>query len=205
MWRLLPRTSVVRVGQDLAVPILFRFHQMSDSLFEVDREMVASPKLFSMRIIGAPAACKLNAEWHSRFPIIKWGNVVRNVHYVCYTADFNHVPYAVAIWSTPIAANRLKDGNKLLELRRMAICEYAPKNTATWMLAQMKKDIKQRFPDVIRLISYQDSEAHFGTIYKAANWQPVSTSTKGMDWKQTGRERNEAQSTAEKIRWEMNL
>jgi len=29
MWRLLPRTSVVREGQDLALPILFRVHPMS--------------------------------------------------------------------------------------------------------------------------------------------------------------------------------
>lgn len=176
-----------------------------NTLFDVNREYVSSPKLFTLREIRAIDACELNKEWHSRFPLIDWSNVVRNKHYVCYTADYKMIPYAVAIWSTPIAANRLKDGNLLLELRRMAICEFAPKNTATWMLSQMKKDIAQRFPDVIRLISYQDTEAHFGTIYKAANWIAKNESPSGMEWSDTGRKRNAAQSTASKVRWELDL
>ena len=49
-----------------------------------------------------------------------------------------------------------------------AIASDAPKYTATRMLSIMVKRIKKEFPDIVRLISYQDTEVHKGTIYKAA-------------------------------------
>ena len=64
-------------------------------------------------------ACKYNKKWHSKLPIIKPSNVTRNTHYVCYGASCNNWCYAVAIWSSPIAQNRFKDGKTILELRRM--------------------------------------------------------------------------------------
>ena len=64
--------------------------------------------------INIHLACQLNNVWHSRLPIIRWSNVVRNTHYICYGAGFDGKWYAVGIWSTPIAANRLKDGKKNL-------------------------------------------------------------------------------------------
>ena len=179
---------------------------MSQSeLFPEKRPTPASPKEFSIREIGAVNACKLNAMWHSRFPIIDWSNVVRNRYYICYILEAHGVAYGVAIWSSPIAANRMKDGQSLLELRRLALSPECPKNTATWMLARMQEDIQTRFPDVIRLISYQDTEVHHGTIYKAANWQMVSVSP-GGEWVRTdGDPRAKAQSAASKARWEMEL
>lgn len=164
-----------------------------------------SPLQFSFEVIKAVAACDLNAKWHSRFPAIHWSNVVRNRHYICYAAKFEGRYFAVAIWSSPIAANRLKDGQLLLELRRMAITDEAPKNTASRMLSWMRKDIEKRFPDVLRLISYQDTEAHFGTIYKASGWTLINTMSKETDWGHTGRVRNKPQSSAPKVRWEFDL
>jgi hypothetical protein len=73
------------------------------------------------------------------------------------------------------------------------------------MLSKMEKDIRKRFPDIIRLISYQDTEVHLGTIYKAANWVAVSQSKAGLSWSDSGRERNAEQSQASKVRWERNL
>jgi len=163
-----------------------------------------SPLQFSFEVIKAISACELNAKWHSRFPAIHWSNVVRNKHYICYVAKFEGEFYAVAIWSSPIAANRLKDGQRLLELRRMAINDQAPKNTASRMLSWMRKDIKKRFPDVLRLISYQDTESHCGTIYKASGWHKANDPIV-MDWTTSKRKRNPAQSSAPKIRWEINL
>lgn len=163
-----------------------------------------SPLQFSFEVIRAITACKLNAEWHSRFPLIDWSNVVRNRHYVCYAAKFDGKYFAVAIWSSPIAANRLKDGQLLLELRRMAINDKAPKNTASRMLSYMRKDIEKRFPDVLRLISYQDTESHHGTIYKASGWHLASEPT-SIDWNTSTRKRNAAQSSAPKVRWEYDL
>ena len=176
---------------------------MADTLFEFDiAPKVSSPKLFELSTVSAHSACNLNSRWHSRVPLIDPSNVTRNTHYVCYVARYESVAYAVAIWSSPIAGNRLKDGKKLLELRRLAINEDAPKNTATWMLSKMTKDIKKRFPNVIRLISYQDTDVHFGTIYKAANWTSVCRSELN-DW--NNRDRSAAQTTSPKIRWEYQL
>ena len=163
-----------------------------------------SPLQFKFNVIRAQTACDLNAKWHSRFPDIHWSNVVRNRHYICYGAFFDGHCFAVAIWSSPIAANRLKDGQLLLELRRMAISDQSPKNTASQMLSWMRKDIEKRFPDVIRLISYQDTEAHFGTIYKASGWMLIDGQS-NLDWSTSTRKRNKAQSSAPKVRWEYNL
>lgn len=169
-----------------------------------ERPTPTSPREFSVRSIGAPDACILNAMWHSRFPAIDWSNVVRNRFYACYVLERDGVAYGVAIWSSPIAANRLKDGQRLLELRRLALSPECPKNTATWMLARMQEDITSRFPEVIRLISYQDTEVHLGTIYKAANWRIANVQQEEVKW-DGPRKRNKEQSTAPKARWEMEL
>jgi len=169
-----------------------------------EREAPRSPRDFSIRSIGAPDACQLNAIWHSRFPKIDWSNVVRNRYYACYVLESKGIAFGVAIWSSPIAANRLKDGQRLLELRRLALAPECPKNTATWMLARMQEDIAQRFPEVIRLISYQDTAVHLGTIYKAANWRLANLQEEEVKWNGP-RVRNQEQSTAPKARWEMEL
>ena len=147
-------------------------------------------------------ACALNAIWHSRFPKIDWSNVVRNRDYVCHIAELDDIAYAVAIWSSPIAANRLTDGETCLELRRMAISDDAPKNTASRMLGIMRRMIAKEMPHITRLISYQDTDVHAGTIYKASGWTAVACN-KGMSWTNESRERNKEQSMAAKVRWEL--
>ena len=173
--------------------------------FPDDGSIPISPLQFRFDVIKAKTACELNAIWHSRFPYIHWSNVVRNKRYICYAAYYKENPFAVAIWSSPVAANRFKDGHLLLELRRMAINEKCPKNTASRMLSWMKKDIKKRFPEIIRLISYQDTEAHFGTIYKASGWTLIETMNKNVEWTTGKRKRSPVQSTASKVRWEFDL
>tara|TARA_R100000773_G_C4220642_1_gene119373 strand:- start:3878 stop:4429 length:552 start_codon:yes stop_codon:yes gene_type:complete len=149
-------------------------------------------------------ACQLNELWHSRFPKIHWSNVVRNRDYVCFVAEFDDIAYASAIWSSPVAANRLKEGKTALELRRMAISEDAPKNTASRMIGLMRKIIKKEFPHITLLLSYQDTEVHSGTIYKASGWYAANTS-KGISWTNKKRQRNKEQSLADKVRWEFRL
>jgi hypothetical protein len=166
-----------------------------------DYTFITSPKSLVVEPVNVHKACNLNAEWHSRFPIIKWGNVVRNKRSVCFQAHDNQVVYAVAIWSSPIAANRLTNGDKMLELRRMAIAEYAPKNTATYMLKHMRKWVFNNFDEIDTLISYQDTEAHHGTIYKADNWVMANHGLLS-EWNTKTRNRAVAQSTAPKVRWE---
>lgn len=163
-----------------------------------------SPLHFQIERIDVHTACKFNEQWHSRLPQIHWSNVVRNKHYACFGARFSGNLHAIAIWSSPVAANRLKDGQAILELRRFAIAETAPKNTATRMLSIMTKLIRNDYPELVKLISYQDTEVHLGTIYKAAGWK-LATINDGQSWTNSTRKRNKEQSTAAKARWEFNL
>ena len=163
-----------------------------------------SPLQFDIEIIDVHTACRLNGLWHSRLPIIEWSNVVRNKHSICFGARYNGELFAVAIWSSPVAANRMKNGDQILELRRFAIAENCPKNTGSRMLSIMKRMIYKHLKDVSILISYQDTEVHNGTIYKASNWELVSVS-KGTSWSNNSRKRNTEQSMADKARWQIRI
>lgn len=154
--------------------------------------------------ISVETAIKLNMAWHSRLPKVIASNIIRNKRYVCYGASFNGIYYASAIWSSPVAANRMKDGDRCLELRRMAISDDAPKNTASRMIRIMRAQIQASMPEIARLVSYQDTEVHTGIIYKASGWLP-STRTNGMSWTTDTRTRNVEQTLAPKIRWEYKL
>lgn len=160
-----------------------------------------SPRQMEVVKIKPQLASELNKTWHSRLPEIHWSNIVRNRNYICYGAMFDWRYFAVSIWSSPV--NRSFDMDTVLELRRMAISPEAPKFTATWMLGKMVKLLRTALPGIERLISYQDTEVHTGTIYKAGNWQAVSV-TKFRAWDKS-RVRNGSQSTADKIRWEYQL
>jgi hypothetical protein len=149
-------------------------------------------------------ACQLNELWHSRFPRIDWSNVVRNKDYVCYVAEYDDIAYAVAIWSSPIAANRMKEGATALELRRMAISHQSPHNTASRMISVMRKDIERNLKHITLLVSYQDADTHKGTIYKASGWVATIQSN-GESWTNKSRVRNKSQSDSKKIRWEYRI
>lgn len=173
-------------------------------LFCEGKSPPSSPKMLTVKPVNVHTACELNKTWHSRMPLIHWSNVVRNQNYVCYIAEYDYVAYAVAIWSSPVAANRIKNGDKCLELRRLAISGDAPRYTATRMISKMVKDIKNRLKHIHKLISYQDTAVHSGTIYKAAGWH-VGGENKGLSWSTEKRQRNKEQSLARKIRWEFDI
>ena len=155
-----------------------------------------------IRQIDVHKACKLNECWHSRLPKVDWSNIVRNKRSACYAAEFNDIAFAIAIWSSPVA--RLLADKNWLELRRMAIADDAPKNTASRMLRVMRLMITKDMPEIVNLISYQDTEVHKGTIYAAAGWKATQTSTvNGKGW--NTRERSAMQTTADKVRWEYQL
>jgi hypothetical protein len=143
---------------------------------------------------------ELNRKWHSRLPEI--GN---GLQCFWYGAECGNRWYAVAAWSSPSA--RLLNGKGLLELRRMAISDDAPKNTASRMLKVMVKLLRKERPELEKLISYQDTEVHKGTIYKAAGWTAAAV-CKGHSWtwgKETVRKSAKEQSLADKVRWELQL
>ena len=139
----------------------------------------------------------LNAKWHSILPHIGAINTMR----VCYGADYMGEVYAVAAWSNPVA--RVLHQHRIIELRRFAICPAAPRYTASRMLGWMARDIWQRYPIVAKLISYQDTEYHTGTIYKAAGWSPVKLPSGGGEWLNRQRWNRTAKRRMKKIRWEL--
>lgn len=143
----------------------------------------------------------LNFAWHSRLP--RAGSYYTNGLF--FGAHLNDVYYAVAGWSEPVA--RMLNGRGLFELRRMAVAPDAPKNTASRFLKVMTLLIRKERPETRSLISYQDTEVHRGTIYRAAGWQPTSTSKEDdRGWVERHPRRSSVhQTTSAKVRWEKSL
>lgn len=123
---------------------------------------------------------------------------------MCYVFKYKEAIIGVGIWSSPVAQNRMRDGKRILELRRLALSDVCPKNTASRVISKMIKLIKIKSPEIIKLVSYQDANVHSGTIYKAANWK-MAGQVPLMDWNTETRKRNELQSNASKIKWEYSL
>src|SRR5204863_614393 len=126
---------------------------------------------------------------------------------VCYCAECNNRFYAVAAWSNPVA--RLLPQMTWLELRRFSIAADAPRFTASRMIGWMRRDISKRFPEVERLISYQDMAAHTGTIYKAAGWKPAENfkpRARGwIGWDNRLRIGRTNQAVVPRMRWECKI
>lgn len=147
---------------------------------------------------------RLNLAWHSRLPKIG-GSQFR----VCYSAEHEGIYYAVAAWSNPVA--RLLPQLEWLELRRLAISDDSPKNTASRFIGWMVRDIRKRFPAVVRLISYQDCDVHTGTIYRASGWQMAEGYvSRRRGWAAgpggaTYRANRANQNVAPRMRWELEL
>ena len=172
-------------------------------LFQAEYGGVTPTSALQLRIckINSKLAVTLNKKWHSRMPQLDCYNICAP----CFGAECGNIYYAIAMWSLPIAANRIKDGQQCLELRRMAIAPDAPKNTASRMLAIMTRMIRKDRPDIIRLLSYQDTEVHKGTIYAAAGWKAVRTSD-FVSWDNHSKRPGKInQSLAPKVRWELAI
>jgi len=139
----------------------------------------------------------LNEAWHSRLPQCK--NAFEGIFF---GGKFDEQYWVVAWWSKPVA--RAYNGLGYLELRRMAIRDGAPKNTASRFLGWMARHIKKT-TECTRLISYQDAEVHTGTIYKASGWVVGGIKKNiGVGW-QTREANRQNQSVADKIRWEYSI
>lgn len=172
---------------------------------EGDGSSPISPLLLRLTRIPVELAVRLNATWHSRLPII---TNPHSGHTVCFGAEYTNRWYAVAIWTDPIA--RLFNGKGYLELRRFAIHAEAPKCTASRLLSLMRKQIINLFPEIIKLISYQDIDVHMGTIYKASGWTLADRHRGGKrtgtdQWSNHVRMRNSSQTITEARRWELDL
>ena len=107
-------------------------------------------------------AVTLVRAWHSRLP-----NTQDGPWQWAFRAHYCGQTYAVALWNNPSARTLPAEW---LELRRMACAPDAPRNTASrflgWMLRYFREHIGTG-----HCISYQDTEVHSGTIYRAAGWE----------------------------------
>ena len=157
-----------------------------------------SPLQLHIGEISLDKAIQLNQLWHSRLPIVIKNNVQRVKHLACFCAEYDGIYFASAIWTDPIA--RLLNGRNWLELRRLAIAHDAPKNTASRMISVMSRQIKKKWPHIEKLISYQDCDVHYGTIYAASGWKIEATNKSG-DWQRKMRNRRTAQAPGTKVRW----
>ena len=157
-----------------------------------------SPLQLVMNWMPMLYALQLNSAWHSSLPEFKYPPE----KCMAIGAQFSGRYFAIAIWSQPSARGLNNKG--MYELRRLAISDDAPKNTASRMLRVMRYIVAKRRPDVAILISYQDADVHTGTIYKAAGWRPVNSSVVSAKGWNT-RSPNSMQSIANKVRWEYRL
>jgi hypothetical protein len=147
-------------------------------------------------------AKRLNRLWHSRMPRFGTG-FIKKQPFLSFGARHGDVTYAVAIWSNP-AARHLPQGT-WLELRRLATSPSAPRNCCSRMLRIMELLIRRQRPEIVNLISYQDTEVHSGSIYAAAGWKRTTLSADGDEWDRPNRSRPKVQSSAAKQRWEKSL
>lgn len=137
-------------------------------LFDVERSAPRVVKDLTFAPCPRPHAVRLCRAWHSRLPNTQWGPWQFAFH-----AECGGESYAVALWNNPSA--RTLPGH-WLELRRMAVAPDAPNHTASAFLGWMARYFRKNHPERERMISYQDTEVHKGTIYKAAGWTVAHTS-----------------------------
>jgi hypothetical protein len=169
--------------------------------YKIETNIKASQLI--IKEIDINIAIEANEAWHSQLPKIEglgFGDIR-----LAFGALYKEGIYGIAIWTRAVASNRLKyDSFHILELRRLAMPSYAPKYTATRMLGKMAKLIKLKYPNICKLLSYQTTDVHTGTIYKAANWQIDNIQNEYQEW--TNRPaRKIGQNLSPKIRWKYDL
>lgn len=139
-------------------------------------------------------AKQLNRLWHSRFPEL--GGACSRL---AYAAEGLGQLYAAAVWTNP-SSPKLPQYSWLM-LKRFAIADDRPANTASRMMGWMIRDIGRRFPEVEWLVSYHDPDSHVGTIYKATGWiADQETRRAGVMWHR-GREHTANRPCRRVVRW----
>lgn len=169
-------------------------------LFQAERGGCRPTSALQLRFqkIDFIPAKALNRLWHSRFPETGGGNAR-----VCYAAEFDGQFWAVAIWTNP-SSPKLPQRSWIM-LKRWAIADERPKNTASRMDGWMFRDLARRFPEVEMAVSYSDPDSHEGAIYRACGWSEGETTTRkagGKRWKNRTRPRQTANDECQRVtRW----
>jgi hypothetical protein len=175
-----------------------------EPLLHTPSALASSAKQLRLELVPMTWAVHLNHQWHSQLPdpgVLEFGDIR-----IAHALTFDGGVYAVAVWTRPVAGNRIAHPtNHLVELRRLAIPDYAPKYTATRALGQMERWFKRERPDLCRMLSYQISEVHSGTIYKAANWYEARHQKEHESWTSHSKRKALDQSSSPKVRWERQI
>ncbi len=176
-------------------------------LWDTLTEPPDSPRSLVCERCPVEIARHLNAAWHSRLP-----ETQRGPWQFAFAAHHQGTIYAVALWHNPSARTL---PSHWLELRRLAVSPDAPKFTASWMLGKMRRHFARFNAERERLISYQDTDVHTGTIYRAAGWHVgyvAKPRTRDRSKARVGTRRDYRSNlngtepdAAGKIRWEMEL
>ncbi len=126
-------------------------------------------------------AKELNRLWHRTLPAFGGGGCR-----VCYAAEFAGRFFAVAIWTNPSSPHLPQ--LTWLQLKRYAIADDAPKNTASRFGGWMTRDVRKRFPEVVTLVSYQDCDEHTGGLYRSMRWEAGEVVERsGQGWESRNR------------------
>jgi hypothetical protein len=106
----------------------------------------------------------------------------------------------VAIWTNP-SSPKLPQLTWVM-LKRWAIADDAPKNSASRMDMWMFKDLRRRFPKAVMAVSYSDPDTHDGGIYRACNWvEGETTIRRGQQWKNRTRHHADNETCSRVTRW----
>jgi len=120
------------------------------------------------------------------------------------TGGMKHGIVGAAMWGKPLA--RMEDQENTLELLRFWTEDYTPKNTESYAIGAMIRDIKQKGTHE-RLIAYASTgEEHDGGIYKATNWEEIGKTKARADgggWE--NRNGRTTDDTSSKIKFEYTL
>lgn len=108
--------------------------------------------------------CSLINHWHS------WRTAPPGWR-VAFLLTDGLVIYGVSTFGRPVA--RCEEQETTLEHTRMALAPNAPRNSATFFMAQTRKWIRDNMPSVTRLISYVPSDRFSGVTYRGDNWKIV--------------------------------
>lgn len=129
-------------------------------------------------------------------------NSVITKHRYLITVPLRGVVGAVA-WAKPVA--RQEDQKNTLELHRFWTSDVLPKNSESYVLGYMMRDLEQYEYD--RLISYTSTgQDHEGIIYKATNWKEKTVTrdySEEEGWE--SRKGRENRDSSKKIKFEKKL
>lgn len=82
----------------------------------------------------------------------------------------------VCMFATPCSENvrssvwGIENKNHVTELHRLHILDITPRNTESWFISKVFKELKKDKPCIWGVLSFSDTtEGHTGTIYKATN------------------------------------